>query len=183
MCCHSVQFTVRHAVMSEISNENILGFVLYITGSLLDKNVHLCAVFIQIIFSVALTWSTEHSSLRSFLLNFPWSFLYWNGCSMKIEEWHILLFSSPLNVIIFSLCRQDFVDAYVDYIFNKSVASLFSAFHEGFHKVCGGKVLQLFQPSELQSMVIGNTNYDWKELEKVKTNKQHSWLFVSYIFF
>lgn len=75
-----------------------------------------------------------------------------------------------LNIILFSsLCRQDFVDAYVDYIFNKSVASLFSAFHAGFHKVCGGKVLQLFQPSELQAMVIGNTNYDWKELEKVRT--------------
>uniref|UniRef100_A0A250Y9J3 Putative E3 ubiquitin-protein ligase HERC4 n=1 Tax=Castor canadensis TaxID=51338 RepID=A0A250Y9J3_CASCN len=63
--------------------------------------------------------------------------------------------------------RQEFVDAYVDYIFNKSVASLFDAFHAGFHKVCGGKVLLLFQPNELQAMVIGNTNYDWKELEKV----------------
>uniref|UniRef100_A0A8C3LQ30 HECT-type E3 ubiquitin transferase n=1 Tax=Chrysolophus pictus TaxID=9089 RepID=A0A8C3LQ30_CHRPC len=71
--------------------------------------------------------------------------------------------------------RQDFVDAYVDYIFNKSVASLFSAFHEGFHKVCGGKVLQLFQPSELQSMVIGNTNYDWKELEKNTEYKGEYW--------
>ena len=58
----------------------------------------------------------------------------------------------------------------MDYIFNKSVASLFDAFHTGFHKVCGGKVLQLFQPNELQAMVIGNTNYDWKELEKVGGN-------------
>lgn len=58
----------------------------------------------------------------------------------------------------------------MDYIFNKSVASLFDAFHAGFHKVCGGKVLQLFQPNELQAMVIGNTNYDWKELEKVGVN-------------
>lgn len=58
----------------------------------------------------------------------------------------------------------------MDYIFNKSVASLFDAFHAGFHKVCGGKVLQLFQPNELQAMVIGNTNYDWKELEKVGEN-------------
>lgn len=56
----------------------------------------------------------------------------------------------------------------MDYIFNKSVASLFDAFHAGFHKVCGGKVLLLFQPNELQAMVIGNTNYDWKELEKVR---------------
>lgn len=69
------------------------------------------------------------------------------------------------------ISRQEFVDAYVDYIFNKSVASLFDAFHAGFHKVCGGKVLQLFQPNELQAMVIGNTNYDWKELEKVGENK------------
>lgn len=59
------------------------------------------------------------------------------------------------------------MDAFVNYIFNKSVASLYDAFHEGFHKVCGGNVLQLFQPNELQAMVIGNTNYDWKELEKV----------------
>ncbi|NXE32722.1 HERC4 ligase, partial [Ptilorrhoa leucosticta] len=71
--------------------------------------------------------------------------------------------------------RQGFVDAYVDYIFNRSVASLYSAFHEGFHKVCGGKVLQLFQPSELQAMVIGNTNYDWKELEKNTEYKGEYW--------
>lgn len=69
------------------------------------------------------------------------------------------------------ISRQEFVDAYVDYIFNKSVASLFDAFHAGFHKVCGGKVLLLFQPNELQAMVIGNTNYDWKELEKVRKTR------------
>uniref|UniRef100_A0A8C6VII4 HECT and RLD domain containing E3 ubiquitin protein ligase 4 n=1 Tax=Naja naja TaxID=35670 RepID=A0A8C6VII4_NAJNA len=71
--------------------------------------------------------------------------------------------------------RQEFVDAYVDYIFNKSVASLYNAFHEGFHKVCGGKVLQLFEPNELQAMVIGNTNYDWKELEKNTQYKGEYW--------
>ncbi|XP_058527672.1 probable E3 ubiquitin-protein ligase HERC4 isoform X5 [Ochotona princeps] len=71
--------------------------------------------------------------------------------------------------------RQEFVDAYVDYIFSKSVASLFDAFHEGFHKVCGGKVLRLFQPNELQAMVIGNTNYDWKELEKNTEYKGEYW--------
>ncbi|MBN3324350.1 HERC4 ligase, partial [Atractosteus spatula] len=71
--------------------------------------------------------------------------------------------------------RQEFVNAYVDYIFNKSVAPLFDAFYVGFHKVCGGKVLQLFQPNELQAMVIGNTNYDWKELEKTTEYKGEYW--------
>ncbi|XP_077073484.1 putative E3 ubiquitin-protein ligase HERC4 isoform X1 [Siphateles boraxobius] len=71
--------------------------------------------------------------------------------------------------------RQEFVKAYVNYIFNTSVAPQFSAFHAGFHKVCGGKVLELFQPSELQAMVIGNTNYDWKELEKSTEYKNEYW--------
>lgn len=55
----------------------------------------------------------------------------------------------------------------MDYVFNTSVAPLFECFYAGFHKVCGGKVLELFQPNELQAMVIGNTNYDWTELQKV----------------
>uniref|UniRef100_I3JVK3 HECT and RLD domain containing E3 ubiquitin protein ligase 4 n=1 Tax=Oreochromis niloticus TaxID=8128 RepID=I3JVK3_ORENI len=71
--------------------------------------------------------------------------------------------------------RQDFVNAYVDYVFNTSVAPLFECFYAGFHKVCGGKVLELFQPNELQAMVIGNTNYDWMELEKTTEYKGEYW--------
>ncbi|XP_068113476.1 probable E3 ubiquitin-protein ligase HERC4 isoform X2 [Hyperolius riggenbachi] len=71
--------------------------------------------------------------------------------------------------------RQEFVDSYVEYIFDRSVASLFEAFYSGFHKVCGGRVLELFQPNELQAMVIGNTNYDWKELEKHTEYKGEYW--------
>uniref|UniRef100_A0A7N8WX60 HECT and RLD domain containing E3 ubiquitin protein ligase 4 n=1 Tax=Mastacembelus armatus TaxID=205130 RepID=A0A7N8WX60_9TELE len=71
--------------------------------------------------------------------------------------------------------RQDFVNAYVDYVFNTSVAPLFECFYAGFHKVCGGKVLELFQPNELQAMVIGNTNYDWMELEKSTEYKGEYW--------
>nr|XP_033798714.1 probable E3 ubiquitin-protein ligase HERC4 isoform X2 [Geotrypetes seraphini] len=79
------------------------------------------------------------------------------------------------NTFVNQQNKQEYVEAYVDYIFNKSVASLFDAFHAGFHKVCGGKVLQLFQPNELQAMVIGNTNYDWKELEKNTEYKDEYW--------
>ncbi|XP_060067134.1 probable E3 ubiquitin-protein ligase HERC4 isoform X1 [Ylistrum balloti] len=62
--------------------------------------------------------------------------------------------------------RQEYVDAYIDFIFNKSVDQQFQAFSNGFHKVCGGKVLELFHPQELQAMVVGNENYDFHELEK-----------------
>lgn len=79
------------------------------------------------------------------------------------------------NITVNESNRQDFVNAYVDYIFNSSVAPLFECFYAGFHKVCGGKVLELFQPSELQAMVIGNTNYDWMELEKGTEYKGEYW--------
>ena len=64
-------------------------------------------------------------------------------------------------------CTQ-YVNTYIDYIFNKSVEIAFNAFSQGFHHVCGSKVLELFHPSELMAMVIGNQNYDFEELEKVK---------------
>lgn len=71
--------------------------------------------------------------------------------------------------------RQEFVSTYTDYVFDRSVAPLFESFYAGFHKVCGGKVLELFQPNELQAMVIGNTNYDWRELEKTTEYKGEYW--------
>ncbi|GCB64177.1 probable E3 ubiquitin-protein ligase HERC4 isoform X1 [Scyliorhinus torazame] len=79
------------------------------------------------------------------------------------------------NVPVTKYNRHEFVAAYVDYVFNKSIASLFDGFYEGFHKVCGGKVLQLFQPNELQAMVIGNANYDWNEWEKNTEYKGEYW--------
>ncbi|GAB1598948.1 probable E3 ubiquitin-protein ligase HERC4 isoform X1 [Argonauta hians] len=67
--------------------------------------------------------------------------------------------------------RKEFVDAYVDYIFSKSVEKEFLAFSEGFSKVCRSKALELLHPRELQAMVIGNEQYDFLELEKNTTYK------------
>jgi E3 ubiquitin-protein ligase HERC4 len=36
---------------------------------------------------------------------------------------------------------KQYVNAYIDYIFNKSVELPFNAFNAGFHHVCGSKVL------------------------------------------
>ncbi|XP_011049375.1 PREDICTED: probable E3 ubiquitin-protein ligase HERC4 isoform X2 [Acromyrmex echinatior] len=67
--------------------------------------------------------------------------------------------------------KQQYVDLYVDYILNKSIETQFKAFHKGFHNVCGGRVLELFRSHELMSLLIGNENYDWEELEKNTTYK------------
>lgn len=68
-------------------------------------------------------------------------------------------------LLIFLIFRVEFVMAYIDYIINKSVERQFAGFREGFMKVCGGRVLELFQASELMSVVIGNEDYDWHALE------------------
>lgn len=101
------------------------------------------------------------------------------------------LFSAPVSLCLLSkgnfiesvrLCliysvsrfflRQEFVDAYVNYVFQISVHEWYTAFSSGFLKVCGGKVLELFQPAELRAMVVGNSNYNWEELEEVSSGEQ-----------
>lgn len=69
------------------------------------------------------------------------------------------------NVFYFNICRVEFVELYIDYVLNKSVLKQFQGFSDGFMKVCGGKVLQLFKPHELMSVVIGNEDYDWHIFE------------------
>ncbi|KAH9513169.1 putative E3 ubiquitin-protein ligase herc4 [Bulinus truncatus] len=62
--------------------------------------------------------------------------------------------------------KLEYINVYVDYLLNKSVQTQFKAFNDGFHCVCGGKVLDLFHPQELQAMVVGNEDYDFTEFEK-----------------
>ncbi|KAK3573582.1 hypothetical protein QTP86_028179 [Hemibagrus guttatus] len=112
---------------------------------------------------------TEDDVEETFCLNF--TITVENFGETEVFE----LIPNGINIAVNNHNRQDFVNAYVDYIFNLSVAPLFNEFYAGFHKVCGGKVLELFQPNELQAMVIGNTNYDWKELEKNTKYKGEYW--------
>ncbi|XP_015840693.1 probable E3 ubiquitin-protein ligase HERC4 isoform X2 [Tribolium castaneum] len=67
--------------------------------------------------------------------------------------------------------KNEYVNLYVDYIFNTSIKKQYDAFHHGFMKVCGGRVLQLFHSHELQAVVVGNENYDWHALEEVAEYK------------
>lgn len=44
-------------------------------------------------------------------------------------------------VFFFPVSRVQYVDVYIDYYLNKSVEKQFEAFAQGFHRVCGGKVM------------------------------------------
>ncbi|CAF0974051.1 unnamed protein product [Adineta ricciae] len=62
--------------------------------------------------------------------------------------------------------KQEFIDLYIDYIFNKSCEKQFQAFSHGFRRVINSKPLELFYPDELMSFVVGNNTYDWNEFQK-----------------
>ncbi|XP_046728347.1 LOW QUALITY PROTEIN: probable E3 ubiquitin-protein ligase HERC4 [Silurus meridionalis] len=61
-----------------------------------------------------------------------------------------------------SLNKGVFVDAYVDYVLNKSVEQEFNEFKKGFYKVCDRNLVSLFKPEELREVMLGSDNYDWK---------------------
>lgn len=75
------------------------------------------------------------------------------------------------NIPVTQENKQEYVNLYVDYVFNKSVQNQYDAFHKGFMKVCDGRVLQLFHSHELMAIVIGNENYDWHALEEAAEYK------------
>ncbi|CAH1793708.1 unnamed protein product [Owenia fusiformis] len=97
---------------------------------------------------------------ETFGLTFQISRLYFD--EVKSHD----LVPNGANIPVTNDNRKEYVSAYIDFIFNRSVEQQFNAFSEGFHRVCGGTVLELFHPQELQAMVVGNENYDWEELEK-----------------
>lgn len=46
--------------------------------------------------------------------------------------------------------RAEYVDAYVDYVFNRSCIVPYAAFERGFKQVCDGYALNFLRPAELQ---------------------------------
>uniref|UniRef100_A0A8C1JA83 HECT domain-containing protein n=1 Tax=Cyprinus carpio TaxID=7962 RepID=A0A8C1JA83_CYPCA len=64
------------------------------------------------------------------------------------------------------ICRQKYVDLYVDFVFNKSVKSQFEHFSEGFSKACPFDGWSMFHPEELQELLHGSPKYEWKELQQ-----------------
>ncbi|CAH1793709.1 unnamed protein product, partial [Owenia fusiformis] len=84
---------------------------------------------------------------ETFGLTFQISRLYFD--EVKSHD----LVPNGANIPVTNDNRKEYVSAYIDFIFNRSVEQQFNAFSEGFHRVCGGTVLELFHPQELQAMV------------------------------
>nr|XP_055062420.1 probable E3 ubiquitin-protein ligase HERC4 [Misgurnus anguillicaudatus] len=72
--------------------------------------------------------------------------------------------------------RTDFVDKYVDYVFNKSVEETFEEFRRGFFKGCDRSSVEMLEPKELREVLLGNEDYDW---DLLKQNATYEGLFYA----
>lgn len=73
-----------------------------------------------------------------------------------------------LGLALLLLNRKQFVSAYVNYVFDKSVEGPFEEFKRGFFKVCDTKVVDIFHPEELQVVMVGREDYDWEVFKQVR---------------
>ncbi|XP_047711475.1 probable E3 ubiquitin-protein ligase HERC6 isoform X4 [Prionailurus viverrinus] len=76
------------------------------------------------------------------------------------------LIPNGISVPVDQTNKKEYVSVCVDYIFNTSVKAVYEEFQRGFYKVCDKEMLKIFQPEELMTAVVGNTDYDWKQFEK-----------------
>lgn len=61
--------------------------------------------------------------------------------------------------------RREYVDLYVEWYLVSSIQSQFGAFQRGFNRLCGGPVVGLFRPEELEQLVCGSPTLDFDALE------------------
>lgn len=73
---------------------------------------------------------------------------------------------------LFIFHRKEFVAAFVNHAFNASVEGVFEQFKSGFFKVCDVNLVDFFQPEQLQTVMVGQEDYDWEVFKQVRRNRQ-----------
>ncbi|XP_016849281.1 E3 ISG15--protein ligase HERC5 isoform X2 [Anolis carolinensis] len=91
---------------------------------------------------------------------------------MKVEEHEgsrtmIELKENGANLPVTKSNRKEYVDAYVHYIFTTSVEKQFADFMRGFERGCPTGKWKIFNPIELQLVLLGHKKYDWEQFEKL----------------
>ena len=62
--------------------------------------------------------------------------------------------------------RKDFVDKYVNFLFNTSISKQYLSFEDGLKSVLDGSGISLFRPEELQELICGSPSLDFTVLEE-----------------
>ncbi|XP_029986375.1 probable E3 ubiquitin-protein ligase HERC3 [Sphaeramia orbicularis] len=83
----------------------------------------------------------------------------WDGTDVNLDP------STPQKPVT-DQNKKEFVDAYINYAFKASVERVFCEFKRGFFQVCDPAVVKLFQPDQLQRVLVGTEVNDWTKLKQ-----------------
>ncbi|XP_060103050.1 probable E3 ubiquitin-protein ligase HERC6 [Heteronotia binoei] len=86
--------------------------------------------------------------------------------SVSWDNTDVDLIPNGRSVAVNNANKKDFVNKYVDYIFNKSVEGAFEEFKRGVYRVLDKRVVGFFEPQELMDVAIGLADYNWEVYEK-----------------
>ncbi|XP_064507956.1 probable E3 ubiquitin-protein ligase HERC3 isoform X1 [Pseudopipra pipra] len=92
------------------------------------------------------------------------------GDSMDVVE----LKKNGANIPVTKDNRKEYVDLYVNYVFNESVQKPFQDFMQGFLRGCPARNWKMFLPVELQVVLQGHPTVDWCLLEKNVVYSQYN---------
>ncbi|XP_045892497.1 probable E3 ubiquitin-protein ligase HERC4 [Micropterus dolomieu] len=92
------------------------------------------------------------SLCQSFLID-------WDGTEVDLDP------QNPEKPVT-SQNKNEFVDIYVNHVFNTSVEGVFQEFKRGFYLVCDRDLVKMFRPEELQGVLVGKDVYDWAKLKQ-----------------
>ena len=69
------------------------------------------------------------------------------------------------NIIINNINKDEYVDLYLDWYFNKSIDEYFKSFEKGFYKVFNRNLTKILTPQELELIICGTQILDFHELK------------------
>ncbi len=70
------------------------------------------------------------------------------------------------NIYVSQENKEEYVELFIDYVFNKQCEKFFDYFSKGFHKVCQGDLIGTFEPEELELLICGSTLLDFNALRE-----------------
>jgi len=85
-----------------------------------------------------------------------------------VKKTHSLL-PNGRDISVTAANKNQYISLYVDYLLSSSIQKQFDSFKNGFFDVCSAKAISLFDSTELQLLICGAPNIDFKELEKGTT--------------
>ncbi|XP_053920301.1 probable E3 ubiquitin-protein ligase HERC4 isoform X3 [Cuculus canorus] len=97
-----------------------------------------------------------------------------NFTIMEEEGTIVELKKNGANIPVTKNNREEFVDLYVNYVFNESVRKPFEDFMQGFLRGCPARKWKMFLPVEFQTVLQGHTEIDWHMLEKNVVYRQYT---------